>query len=181
MFQKCHWHTDLPKWSPWRVPWGHDTLREQHVPRQHKIEVALPFSPAAGWSPSLIEAQKTIGLKSNAFLVWFPILIRTKRKMESFAELGGFGVRGWNAVFLKPYYICVIIMSYSETERGVRGRSCTNWTCALRKRQFHETHDQTAWYPESGRAGQPELQQGRERKQPVCGDNFCEITLDFCF
>lgn len=46
--------------------------------------------------------------------------------MESFVELGGFGVRGWNAVFLKLYYICVIIMSYLEIERGVRGRFCIN-------------------------------------------------------
>lgn len=88
MFQKCHWHTDLPKWSPWRFPWGHDTLREQHVPRQHKIEVALPFSPAAGWSPSLIQAQKTIGLKSNAFLVWFPIFDKNKEKNGKFCRAG---------------------------------------------------------------------------------------------
>lgn len=78
---------------------------QHHVPRHHKTMVALPFSPAAGWSCSLTEAQKTIALRSNAFFITVStFLIKTKTKQSS-AELGGFGVRGWNVVVPKPPHV----------------------------------------------------------------------------
>lgn len=109
MFQKCHWHTDLPKWGPWRLPWGHNTLREQHMPnitRHHKTEVALPLSPAAGWSRSLWQkVRKRLVWKAMHFALWFSHFDKNKDEMKSFAELGEFGVREWNVVFLEPPYV----------------------------------------------------------------------------
>lgn len=77
---------------------------QHHVPGHHKTMVALPFSPAAGWSCSLTEARKTIALRGNAFFITVSTFLIKNKDKTKFCRAGRVW-RGWNVVFPKPPHV----------------------------------------------------------------------------
>lgn len=168
MFQKCRWHIDLPKWGPWRFPWGHDTLKQQHVPRHHKTKGALPPSLAAGWPPSLTEAWKTIGCKGSAFFsMVFHILVRTRQKWKVVQSWGTWERPGGRWSSLNPH-----MSKNDELARNKAGPGLA---------QIDQICYRTAWSLESHGAGQPRFNKvGKEKKQYV-GTLFVKSVWPFVF